>query len=174
MPGPLNKFGIAFIGTLPTLATIFLMAFFTLPIRLSFFELMPMLIAVASVYYWSIYRPEYMPIGAVFLLGLVHDFFSGGPFAATALALLALHLVTLTQRETLAGKSFIVIWLALVIVGLVPAETDRRFAAAQLSAVRRAGLAVSETALTRAHYDLSEDSQFALVIDEGVPIGAQD
>jgi rod shape-determining protein MreD len=120
MSGPLSKIASALLSTVPTLLTILLMIFFTLPIRLPFFELMPMIIAVASVYYWSIYRPELMPVGAVFLIGLVHDFFSGGPFAVMALALLALHLVTLTQRETLAGKTFLVIWLSVVLVGLVP------------------------------------------------------
>ncbi len=111
-----SKFGIAFRSTIPALFTVVLMVIFTLPVNLPYLNLMPLVIAASAVYYWSIYRPELMPIGAVFIIGMVHDFFSDGPLAVVALALLALHLVTLTQRETLAGRSFLVIWLGFVLM----------------------------------------------------------
>ncbi|MBT4489218.1 MAG: rod shape-determining protein MreD, partial [Rhodospirillaceae bacterium] len=65
-------------------------------------------LALISVYYWSVFRPELMPAGAAFLLGLMVDVLSGGPPGLNALILIIVHWAASGQRRALAGKSFAV------------------------------------------------------------------
>ncbi len=37
------------------------------------------ILALISVYYWSVFRPDLMPASAAFLLGLLVDILSAGP-----------------------------------------------------------------------------------------------
>ncbi len=106
-------------GATPVLITLSLMLPFTLPLGLPNADLLPAVMAMTAAYYWSIYRPELMPIGAVFLIGLLHDLLSSGPLGAMALALLALHLLAVSQRRALAGTSFWIIWLGYVVISPV-------------------------------------------------------
>ena len=44
------------------------------------------ILALISVYYWSVFRPDLMPASAAFLLGLLVDILSAGPPGLNALA----------------------------------------------------------------------------------------
>ncbi|MBT5195414.1 MAG: rod shape-determining protein MreD [Rhodospirillaceae bacterium] len=73
-------------------------------------------LALISVYYWSVFRPELMPAGAAFLLGLMVDVLSGGPPGLNALILIIVHWAASGQRRALAGKSFAVGWLGYLLI----------------------------------------------------------
>jgi rod shape-determining protein MreD len=71
--------------------------------------LAPMLLVMA-VYYWSIYRPKLLPAWLAFVLGLMHDLLSGGPLGMTALLLLTLRGLGVSQRRLFVSRSFVLNW----------------------------------------------------------------
>lgn len=73
-----------------------------------------------GLYYWALYRPDLMPVGTVFLLGLMLDALSGTPLGSNALVFLGTHWLVVNQRRFFYGKSFAVVWLGF---GLVAAST---------------------------------------------------
>ncbi len=103
-------------STGPVVLTLFFIFPFSLPLQISHLGLVATVVAMTSVYYWSIYRPELMPVGAVFLIGVFHDLLGGGPLGSMALTLLVLHLAALSQRRALAGKSSWIIWFGFCVI----------------------------------------------------------
>jgi rod shape-determining protein MreD len=63
-----------------------------------------------SVYYWTIYRPDLMPVGVIFLIGVAQDLLAGGPLGLTALILVGTYAVIVTQRRTFLNKPFPLAW----------------------------------------------------------------
>jgi rod shape-determining protein MreD len=76
----------------------------------------PMLPAIA-VFYWSVYRPDLLPMIGVVLVGLVHDALTGTPFGLTAFVLLLLQAVAGTQRRFFNAKALPVAWFGFALVG---------------------------------------------------------
>lgn len=75
--------------------------------------------ALCTVFYWSIYRPDILPVGMVFALGLFLDLLGHGPFGVNALILLLAHAFTLSQRRALADKGHWMIWLGQITIAMV-------------------------------------------------------
>ena len=71
---------------------------------------------MVSVYYWSLYRPEQMPLGAAFLLGILADLLGGEPLGTLALVLVVVQAIASGQQRSLAGKSFAVAWLGYMLI----------------------------------------------------------
>jgi len=69
------------------------------------------LTTLASVYFWTLYRPALMPPSVVFGLGLLADLLTASPLGVNTLILLLLHGSVLTQRRVLVRHSFLLIWL---------------------------------------------------------------
>jgi rod shape-determining protein MreD len=63
----------------------------------------PPLFALMPVYFWSLVRPDLMPPGAVFAIGLAEDIVSGGPPGVWAATFLICYAFLDRQRETFAG-----------------------------------------------------------------------
>ena len=74
-------------------------------------------VALACVFFWSVFRPDSMPPPAVFGLGLLTDLLSLSPLGLSILILLIVHGVALRTRRFLSGQGFLVVWLAFVGVG---------------------------------------------------------
>jgi rod shape-determining protein MreD len=70
----------------------------------------------ASVFFWTLYRPRLMAPPAVFFLGLVQDLLSGAPLGVNTLLALLMHAAVLTQRRVLARQSFLIVWIAFVML----------------------------------------------------------
>jgi rod shape-determining protein MreD len=73
-------------------------------------------LALIAVYHWAIYRPNLLPLTAVFALGLLQDILSGAPLGVYALVFLTAYGVVLSQRRFLPGKSFMIYWLGFAII----------------------------------------------------------
>ena len=73
-------------------------------------------LALIAVYHWAIYRPNLLPLTAVFALGLLQDILSGAPLGVYVLVFLTAYGVVLSQRRFLAGKSFLIYWLGFAII----------------------------------------------------------
>ena len=69
-------------------------------------------VALACVFFWSLFRPASMAPPYVFALGLLQDLLSFAPLGVGILTLLLLHGVTLRARRVLARQSFLLVWLA--------------------------------------------------------------
>jgi len=101
---------------LPVVATLALILLATLPLRMPNVAALEPLVALISVYYWSVYRPDLMPAGAAFLIGLSVDLLSGGPLGLNAVVLVLVQWVAVSQRRAFVGKSFAVGWLGYLLV----------------------------------------------------------
>jgi len=78
-------------------------------------RVMPSMLLIA-VYYWSIYRPEFMPAVAVFWLGVLQDAMSGVPLGLSSLVLLGVHGICQSQRRLFLRSTFLVGWWGFLIV----------------------------------------------------------
>ena len=68
-------------------------------------------VALGSVWFWSVFRPDAMPPPVVFVLGLLVDLLGYLPLGVMAFTLLAEHGVALVLRRGLARRGFAWIWL---------------------------------------------------------------
>ena len=73
-------------------------------------------LAVMAVYYWGIYRPDLLPKGLIFFVGIFHDALVGGPFGLWPLIYLAVHAVMTAQRRFFLGKKFILEWVGFMLI----------------------------------------------------------
>lgn len=101
---------------LPVGMTLALVLLTVMPTRIPGFAGVAPLLALTSVFYWSIFRPDLLPAYAAFLIGLLYDIVSGMPLGVYALVLLLVQGVTAAQRRFFLGKSFVVAWCAFGVV----------------------------------------------------------
>lgn len=64
-----------------------------------------------AVYHWTIYRPDLLPLGAIFVIGVLLDLLSGTPYVGiSALTLLLARTVLLANRRHFVNRTFPVLW----------------------------------------------------------------
>lgn len=98
--------------------TIFVVLFLSIPFDIpGRNELLPAVI-VASVYFWSIYRPKSMPAIGVFFLGFLIDLLNFSPPGIVILILLITYGIGVTQRFRLAKYNFLLIWLIFAFIAI--------------------------------------------------------
>ena len=68
-------------------------------------------LALACVFFWSVFRPAATPAPAVFGLGLLQDLLGFAPLGQGVLMLLLAHGAALRLRRVLATQSFALVWL---------------------------------------------------------------
>lgn len=71
---------------------------------------------MASVFFWSLFRPASMPAPIVFAIGLLYDLLSFSPPGIEVVTLLLVHAVGVGARHGLARQGFLVVWLAFLLV----------------------------------------------------------
>lgn len=76
---------------------------------------MPFL-ALAAVFYWSVFRPDLLPPWAIFLLGLFQDLITGIPVGAGVLSLLIVYLTVTAQRRFFSSASFFMLWISFILI----------------------------------------------------------
>jgi len=69
-------------------------------------------VALAGVFFWSLFRPAAMPALAAFGLGLLQDLLGFAPLGIGVLTLLLVHAGALRVRRVLVRQSFLLVWLA--------------------------------------------------------------
>ncbi len=100
----------------PGALTLVLLLMSVAPTRLPGFVHIAPMIALISVYYWAVSRPDVMGYGSAFLLGLVEDSLTGAPLGVGALSLMLAQAVVFTQYKFFLGKPFMVSWWAFTLV----------------------------------------------------------
>lgn len=100
----------------PFFVTLLLVLFALLPLHIA--DLSPIVPALAliGVFFWSVHRPDLMPIWAVFLIGLVQDVLTGGIIGPGIIGLLVAHALVVWQHRFFLAASFAVIWFAFMLV----------------------------------------------------------
>ena len=94
-----------FAALLPVTLSVFLVGIANLPVSLTGDLLPAPILALASVYFWLLLRPDLMPAIAVLMIGLMEDLVSGGPPGLWAAGFLAAYSFTERQRDVLEGLS---------------------------------------------------------------------
>ncbi|HEY5047816.1 MAG TPA: rod shape-determining protein MreD [Rhizomicrobium sp.] len=74
-----------------------------IPISLFSGGVPPPLLSLMPVYFWCLVRPDLMPPGAAFAIGLTEDLLSGGPPGVWALSFLVCYAIVDRQRDIFAG-----------------------------------------------------------------------
>ncbi|WP_259780763.1 rod shape-determining protein MreD [Aestuariispira ectoiniformans] len=74
------------------------------------------LLALISIYYWAIYRPDLMPMLAVFLLGLADDLMSGSVLGVSSFIYLICYALVGAQRRFFYVKGFGIVWWGFMLV----------------------------------------------------------
>jgi rod shape-determining protein MreD len=69
-----------------------------------------------AVFYWSVYRPDLMPVQAAFVLGLLQDFLIGTPPGVSALLYVVLRGCAGVIARHVTGRSFLKVWVLFAIV----------------------------------------------------------
>jgi rod shape-determining protein MreD len=68
-------------------------------------------VALASVFFWSLFRPGSMPPPVVFLLGVLVDLLDYAPPGVGVFSLLLVHGLALRWRRLLVRQGFLMVWL---------------------------------------------------------------
>ncbi len=79
---------------------------------------MPFL-ALAAVFYWTVFRPDLLPAWAIFALGLFQDLITGIPLGAGVLALLVVYLTVTAQRRFFSAASFFMLWVSFILIAAI-------------------------------------------------------
>ena len=108
-------------GLTPFILTLALAMLTVVPLRIPDFAPVTPSLTVIAVYYWSIYRPDLLPLAAVFGVGLFQDALAGTPLGLTALVLITMQYVVITQRRFFHSKTFLVEWWGFMLVAPVAA-----------------------------------------------------
>lgn len=107
--------------SMPLIATVAAILITMAPANL-FYGLVPAPdIALASIFFWAIYGPAFLPAWAVFALGLTQDFASGTPLGFWALIYLTAYGFTISQRVFFIGRSGPGVWFGFAIVAALTA-----------------------------------------------------
>jgi rod shape-determining protein MreD len=105
-------------SVVPGLQCLLLLFLSVLPTGIPYFSTVTPMLVLIGVYYWSLYRPDLMPMPLVFVLGVLLDILGGGPLGLMALLLVLVHGICVSQRQVLANKSFYVGWFGFTIVAV--------------------------------------------------------
>ena len=108
----------------PITLTLLLLLVSILPMGIpGFAQIMPAL-AIIAVYYWTVHRPDLMPLWAVFSIGLFSDLVGGGRIGIGAFLALVVYGIVASQRRFFISRSFAVIWFGFGLVALAVAALD--------------------------------------------------
>jgi rod shape-determining protein MreD len=80
--------------------------------------------ALASVFFWTLYRPASLPASLVFSVGLLLDLLAQGPIGLHPLLLLLTHAAVLRWRRFLTRQGFGSVWLVFILVAMVAATAE--------------------------------------------------
>lgn len=73
---------------------------------------------LATVFFWTVYRPNSMPPSVCFGLGLLADLLGPEPPGLTSIVLLAVHGTAMRHRVALTRRGFLAVWLSFAAIAL--------------------------------------------------------
>ncbi len=103
-------------GLIPFLLSLLLLLVFLTSTGIPGFVKVAPSMTIISVYYWSISRPELLPLYSVFILGLIEDVLVGGPLGIQAIVLVLVAYTVSTQRHFFTFAPFGYIFSTFILV----------------------------------------------------------
>ncbi len=100
----------------PACITILLMLLTEAPLGIAGQATLLPAVALCSVWFWSVFRPETFPPPVVFAVGALLDLLGYLPLGVGVFTLLCVHGVALALRRGLARRGFVWIWLVFGVV----------------------------------------------------------
>ena len=101
---------------IPFFTILFLIVIMVLPYNIPLIgDIMPFLTLI-GVYYWSVFKPEYLPVSVVFVLGLLQDILLGSPLGLTSLLLVVVQQVIFFQGRQFLERDFLFNWFVFVML----------------------------------------------------------
>lgn len=101
----------------PFLMTLLFAIFSIVPLNLPGFAVVTPAFTLMAVFHWTVYRPDLMPLSAVFAIGLLLDLLNGTPYVGlSALTFLLARTAVLGQRQFFVNRSFPVLWFGFLIL----------------------------------------------------------
>lgn len=105
----------------PVLLTLVFIMVQQVPLHIPHFAQVAPMLALISIYYWAIYRPDLMPMLAIFLLGLLDDLMSGSAPGVSSFVYLICFALVGSQRRFFYAKGFGIVWWGFMLVGALMA-----------------------------------------------------
>src|SRR3546814_20324436 len=65
---------------------------------------------------WGVFRPDLLPPFSLFLIVNLHDILVATPLGMTALSLMIVHGLAVSQRRAFLGNPFVLAWLGFVVI----------------------------------------------------------
>ena len=101
---------------IPFLTVLFLIIIMILPYNTVLIsDIMPFLTLI-GVYYWSVFKPELLPIGVVFILGLLQDVLLGSPLGLMPLLLIVVQQFIYNQGQQFLERDYLFNWFFFVMI----------------------------------------------------------
>src|SRR2546421_9560112 len=98
------------INVLPIVTTVVAALLSVEPLHLDGYVGLAPAFTLMATYYWTIYRPDFLPAPSLFLIGTIQDLLSGGLPGETAVTLLVARAIVLPRRHYLVAQPFPSIW----------------------------------------------------------------
>jgi len=112
----------------PGLTTLVCVFLSMVPLGWSTTVLAPPSFGLIAIFLWTMIRPDLLPAGVVFVLGLLQDLLWGGPMGLWAFVFLLAYVLTLSQRTFLIGRGFGFTWVGFGLVAVIAGAVSWIFA----------------------------------------------
>ncbi len=100
----------------PMMAMVVFAILSVIPVGITGYQtIVPSYTAIAA-FYWAVFRPDLQPPSALFLIGVLQDVLAATPLGLTALTLLIVHALAISQRRAFLGKPFVLAWMGFVAI----------------------------------------------------------
>lgn len=100
----------------PLTITFLLLLAGVIPLHVPQLEMVAPVLPLIAIYYWTLYRPDLMPLAGVFLVGFLYDALTGAPIGLHAGVFVAVRGIVDAQRRFFLGKNFAIVWLGFGVV----------------------------------------------------------
>ena len=74
-----------------------------------------------AVFFWAVHRSELLPAVMVFFVGLLQDILVGMPLGFSAIILILIRALAVSQKRVFLGKSFLMLWWGFGLVAFLAA-----------------------------------------------------
>ncbi|HEY1960996.1 MAG TPA: hypothetical protein VGG69_01145 [Rhizomicrobium sp.] len=108
-----------FAAIIPALCGLLGVALSAMPVSLTGGAVPPPLLGFMPIYFWCLFRPDLMPVAAVFIIGLSQDLLSGAPPGFWTASFIATYAFVDRQRDSLAGLAGVGTILGFALAALI-------------------------------------------------------
>ena len=95
-------------GCFVTLILFFILSI--VPLKFGIFNDARPMFLVAAIYYWALFRPAFLGILGIFIIGFLYDLILGLSLGLTSILLIGVYMITERQRVVLLRQPFTILW----------------------------------------------------------------